>query len=81
MQLIKITKANIELLNEIMDLIFDEWGESFSCSKEEKLNKLKTPIFNGEKFPTAYLLKNDSKSNLFLPLLRSVISFWTNYFY
>ena len=44
MKLVKITKANIELLNAIMDLIFDEWGESFSCSKEEKLNRLKTPI-------------------------------------
>ena len=41
MHLIKITKSNIELLDNVMDLIFDQWGESFSCSKEEKLHKLK----------------------------------------
>ena len=61
MQLIKITKSNIEQLNEIMDLIFDEWGKSFSSSKEEKLNKLKEPILNGHRFPQAYLLKDDNE--------------------
>ena len=61
---VKITKSNIHLLDEVMDLIFDEWGESFSCSKEEKLNKFKTPILNGENFPHAYLLKNDNNDNI-----------------
>ena len=64
MQLIKITNSNIELLDDVMDLIYDEWGESFSCSKEEKLNKLKGPILKGENFPHAYLLKNDNNDNI-----------------
>ena len=64
MHLIKITKSNIELLDNVMDLIFDQWGESFSCSKEEKLHKLKEPILNGNNFPHAYLLKNDNDENI-----------------
>ncbi|MFQ6752358.1 MAG: GNAT family N-acetyltransferase [Clostridia bacterium] len=64
MELIKIAKSNIELLGDVMDLIFDEWGDGFSCSKEEKLNKFKTPILNGENFPHAYLLKNDNNDNI-----------------
>ena len=64
MQLIKITKSNIEFLDDVMDLIYDEWGKSFSCSKEEKLNKLKTPILDGNDFPHAYLLKNHDNDNI-----------------
>ena len=64
MQLIKITKSNIELLNEVMDLIFDEWGENFSCSKEEKVNKLKAHILTGANFPQAYLLKDYNNNNI-----------------
>ena len=64
MKLIRVTKSNIELLNDVMDLIFDEWGESFSSSKEEKLNKFKQPILNGDNFPHAYLLKNTDNDNI-----------------
>ena len=64
MQLIKITNSNIELLDDVMDLIYDEWGKSFSCTKEEKLNKFKEPILKGENFPHAYLLKNDINDNI-----------------
>ena len=63
MELIKIDKTNINLLSDVMDLIFEEWGETFSCSKEEKLNNFKKPILNGEEFPHAYLLK-DADNNI-----------------
>lgn len=60
MQLIRITKENIEEVDNIMQMIYDEWGSTFSSPKEEKLNRLKTPILNGDIFPHAYLLKNNN---------------------
>ena len=62
MKLIKINSKNIDLLNNIMDMIYDEWGKTFSSSKEEKLAKFKMAILAGEQFPQAYLLKENNNS-------------------
>lgn len=62
MQLVKITNSNIELLDDVMDMIYDEWGKDFSSPKEEKLNKLKQPILKSENFPQVYLLKENEKN-------------------
>ena len=62
MELVKISKDNIELLDDVMDMIYDEWGKDFSSPKEEKLNKLKQPILKSENFPQVYLLKENEKN-------------------
>lgn len=62
MKLINITKENIEKLSDVMDMIYDEWGKTFSSTKEEKLNKIKKPILNGEDFPKVYLLTNNDEN-------------------
>lgn len=56
MNLIKISRKNIKLLNEVMDIIYDEWGSTFSSSKEEKLKKIKQSIIENKNFPHIYLL-------------------------
>ena len=60
-ELIKVSSLNIYLLEHIMDMIYEEWGKTFSSSKEDKLLKLKTPIVNGEMFPEAYVLKEGNE--------------------
>ena len=62
MELIKVNKSNTSLLDDIMDLIYDEWGSSFSVTKQEKLSKFKTLILKNETFPQAYILKEGSES-------------------
>ena len=57
MKLIKIVKENIDLAESVMELITNEWGATFSSSKEEKLARLKESIFAGNKFPQVYLLQ------------------------
>lgn len=60
MELVKISKENIELLNNAMELIYEEWGENFSSSKEIKLNKIKREILEEKKFPEIYLLQDNN---------------------
>ena len=60
MQLINV-KDNIEELSTVMDMIYDEWGAGFSCTKEEKLSKIKTALLAGGKFPQVYILKDQDK--------------------
>lgn len=62
MELIRISKENIELLDDIMDLIYEEWGLTFSTPKDEKLNKLKEPFLKDEKLPQAYILKENGEN-------------------
>ncbi len=62
MKLIKISKENIQLLEDTMNLIYDEWGKTFSSSKEEKLNKIKGPILKDEEFPQIYLLTKNGEN-------------------
>ena len=53
-------KDSMEDLDEIMDLIYAEWGNSFSSSKESKLNKIKEAISNNVYLPKIYALKKDN---------------------
>ena len=62
MNLIKITKENLTLLNDVMEMIYDEWGLTFSSSKEEKLNKTKQSILENNNFPQIYLLNHNNKN-------------------
>lgn len=62
MKLIRISKENIEKLEDVMNMIFDEWGETFSSSKEDKLNKLKSAILNDEELPQVYILSHNDKT-------------------
>ena len=57
MELIKITNTNIELIDDVMEMIADEWGDTFSSSKSEKALKFKNSISKGEKYHQAYILK------------------------
>ena len=61
MNLIKISRKNIQLLNEVMDIIYDEWGSTFSSSKEEKLKKIKQSIIENKNFPHIYLLIHNNE--------------------
>ena len=58
MHLVLVSKDNIHELDRAMDMIFDQWGDGFSSSKETKLNKIKELIINDSKFPQVYLLKD-----------------------
>lgn len=61
MKLIKVQEANIDEIENVMDLIFDEWGSTFSSSRESKLEKIKNAILSGAKFPQLYILKDNNK--------------------
>lgn len=62
MKLIKISNKNIYLINDVMDMIHEEWGYNFSSTKEEKLAKLQKLIEKGENLPQVYLLKNNDEN-------------------
>lgn len=61
MELIKVQENNINEIENVMDLIFDEWGSTFSSSRESKLEKIKNAILSGDKFPQLYILKDNNK--------------------
>lgn len=52
-------KDCIEDLDEIMEWSYEEWGQFFRSSKEDKISKMKKIIENGEEFPQIYVLKED----------------------
>ena len=61
MHLVLVSKDNIHELDRAMDMIFDQWGDGFSSSKESKLNKIKSLILSDAEFPKVYLLKEGKK--------------------
>lgn len=52
-------KDCIEDLDEIMEWSYEEWGQFFRSSKEDKISKMKKIIENDEEFPQIYVLKED----------------------
>ena len=60
MELIRIQDYNIDEVENVMDLIFDEWGDYFSSSRELKVDKIKSSILAGESFPQVYVLKEEN---------------------
>ena len=58
MQLINI-RDSLDYLPIVMDMIYDEWGDGFSSSKESKLEKIKTAILDGGQYPQIYILKDN----------------------
>lgn len=54
-------KDDLNCLEEIMELIYEEWGRYFSSSKESKLMKIKNSILEGNKLPKIYVLKKDKE--------------------
>ena len=62
MELVIINKENLFELDSIMDMIYEEWGRTFSSSKQVKLSKIKQAVLNDEKFPKIYLLKHNNNN-------------------
>lgn len=62
MKLTQITPNNIDQLDIVMDMIYEEWGSTFSSSKESKLQKLKEGILQNGKFPQIYLLQEGEEN-------------------
>ena len=62
MKLVSINSENIDLLNCVMDMIYDEWGSNFSSSKEDKLEKIRNEILKGGRFPRVYLLRDKNRN-------------------
>ena len=60
MKLIHINK-NIDYLEPVMNIVFNEWGKNFSSSKESKLNKIRQAIQANEKYPQIYALTENNK--------------------
>ena len=52
-------KESINDLEEVMDLIYFEWGQYFRSSKETKLNKIKNSIENNLDYPQVYIMKEN----------------------
>jgi len=53
-------KDCLDDLENVMDIIYEEWGKFFKTSKEEKISKIKRNIENNELFPKIYVLKENN---------------------
>lgn len=60
MELINI-KNNINYLEDVMDLIYQEWGQFFRTSKKDKINKIKESIKNNNPYPQIYVIVDNNK--------------------
>ena len=54
-------KDCLEDLDELMDMTYEEWGMFFRSSKQNKIDRIKASILNGDEFPKVYVLKKDEK--------------------
>ena len=60
MQLVNL-KDSIQDIEEVFDLLYDEWGTYFKKTKEQKITTTKEAIIKNVKFPSFYLLKEEGK--------------------
>ena len=54
-------KDCLEDLDELMDMTYEEWGMFFRSSKQNKIDRIKASILNGDEFPKVYVLKKGEK--------------------
>ena len=54
-------KDCLDDLDELMDMTYEEWGMFFRSSKQNKIDRIKASILNGDEFPKVYVLKKDEK--------------------
>ena len=54
-------KDCIDDLDEVMDMIYDQWGSFFSKTKEEKMKMIKTSIDKNMPFPQIFVMKENEK--------------------
>ena len=53
-------KESLTDLEEVMDLIYFEWGQYFRSSKETKINKIMNSINNNLEYPQVYVMKENN---------------------
>ena len=53
-------KECIDHIEDVMELIYKEWGEFFSGSKEDKIKKIRKSIKESNEFPQIYVIKEDN---------------------
>lgn len=56
MQLVNL-KDSLQDVEEVFDLLYDEWGSYFRKTKEQKVEATKAVITKNSKLPSFYLLK------------------------
>lgn len=54
-------KDSINDLDEVIDLIYDEWGKFLKKTKEERIEKIKNAIENNLKSPQVFVMKNKNE--------------------
>ena len=60
MQLFNI-KDKIEYLDQVMELIYLEWGQFFRTSKEDKIKRIKEAISTNSEYPQIYIIIDNNK--------------------
>lgn len=54
-------RDNIEYLEQVMQMNYDQWGDFFTSSKEEKMKNIKKAFENQNPFPQIFALKKDNE--------------------
>lgn len=52
-------KNSLQDIDEVMDMIYAEWGQFFKSTKQQKIDKILKNINNGSEFPEVFVMKEN----------------------
>lgn len=54
-------KDCVQDLEEVVDMIYSQWGKFFRKTKEEKITEIKNAVANNLSFPIVYVMKEENE--------------------